>query len=193
MTHCMGNLLEEPEFSARASEGRHCAENKKTATQEGSFQFAISQRSQESKARRAPLTVSPAITHIRRCTAGRDRRLRSAVRLPLSHPAPAAALPHKLHTHSVRRAVWHTHTHTVGPRSWRASGTAATARPHDTRTAHAPPQRPHGGFPSRPACPAQLHGAPSCAAHPPETPCHAHSSSHHVGAVQNVASTLLGA
>ena len=38
--------------------------------------------SQESEARRAPLTPSPATTHTRRCAAGRDRRLRSTVRLP---------------------------------------------------------------------------------------------------------------
>ena len=88
------------------------------------------------------------------------RRPPPARRAPFSrtqlHPASQAA-----HNHSVRRAVWRTNTHTVGPAHGGRGGTGRTA--HARRV---PAQRRHGGVPARPRLPtaSQLHGAP-CAAH----------------------------
>ena len=65
-------------------------------------------RTGSKKARRSPLTLSPAITHTVMRSGG-DRRLRSTSGSP-SRTQLQRALPHKLHTHSVRRVVWHTHT-----------------------------------------------------------------------------------
>ena len=109
-----------------------------------------------SKARRSPLTLSPAITHTVMRSGG-DRRLRSTSGSP-SRTQLQRALPHKLHTHSVRRAPWHTHT------QWPISRGGERHRgPQHGRTAHArraPPQRRHGGSPRDP------HAQPNYMAHP---------------------------
>jgi len=141
MTHCMGNLLEEPEFSARASEGRHCAENKKTATQEGSFQFAISQRSQEIQgapraAHRQPGDHAHTAMHSRQRPPPAERRAAPPL-APRSSGRPASQAAHP---QCAPGCVAHTHTHSGPPlvagerhRSYRT----ATRHTHGARSAAA--------------------------------------------------------
>ena len=87
-----------------------------------------------------------------------------------SRRAPSPSLLTSCTPHSLRRAVWRTHTHTErGGNSWRTGGTG------DGHTAarHAiSPQRPHGWRfrATPPAHSPQLHGAPCAAHYPPETP-----------------------
>ena len=90
------------------------------------------------------------------------RRPPPAQRVPPPPLAPSSSgrPPHKLHTHSLRRAVWHTHTRAL---LVAVSGTGTVARPHGTRTARSAAAAVRG-FPSRLNCTAQMHDPP-CTAH----------------------------